>query len=79
MRTFTEEEVEILIQKCREMDKPKTNFDRIKAMSLEEMACWIHGIDHYVDDSETMVNLGNETLDDNLSDIMDWLQQEVEE
>lgn len=59
--------------------KKQTNFDRIKAMSVEEMACWIHGIDHYVDDSETMVNLGNETLDDNVSDIMDWLQQEVED
>ena len=37
MRTFTEEEVEILLN-SRICEKPKTNADRIRSMSDEELA-----------------------------------------
>lgn len=68
MRTFTEEEVEILIQKCREMDKHKTNFERIKAMSVEEMAEWLERFGTF-----------NQPCGLGAGQPLQWLQQEVEE
>ena len=38
MRTFSEEEVEFLMEKVREIGNTKTNADHIRAMSDEELA-----------------------------------------
>lgn len=43
MRTFTEEEVEILLN-SRVCEKPKTNADRIRSFSDEELADYIFGV-----------------------------------
>ena len=46
MRTFTEEEVEILLN-SRICEKPKTNADRIRSMSDEELAEFIKGLSEH--------------------------------
>ena len=43
MRTFTEEEVEILLNN-RIFEKPNTNAERIRSMSDEELADYIFGV-----------------------------------
>lgn len=64
MRTFTEEEVEILLN-SRVCEKSKTNADRIRSMSDEELA-------------EFLVNFAwdNEPTKE---EVYEWLQSEVEE
>lgn len=76
MRTFTEEEVEEMqyCEKCGyvqnqcECDKPKTNFDRIKAMSVEEFANF--AVTH------PMLAWDNDIND--YEDMLYWLNKEVE-
>ena len=63
MRTFTEEEVEILLN-SRVCEKPKTNADRIRAMSDEELA-------------EFLANFAWDN-EPTKKETYDWLQSEVE-
>ena len=64
MRTFTEEEVEILLN-SRVCEKPKTNADRIRSMSDEELA-------------EFLANFAWDN-EPTKKETYDWLQSEAEE
>ena len=56
-----------------------TNADRIRNMSDEELARWIHRIDHYIDEEKEMliVNFEGEELHDNQIRILEWLQSQI--
>ena len=55
----------------------KTNADRIRSMSDEELAEFLYGIDHFVDDGQCIVCFEEIRLNDDKVDILDWLQSEV--
>ena len=83
MRTFTEEEVEILLN-SRICEKPKTNADRIRSMSDEELAgSRVDRIDfytksdipEYIGDFEGIAN----GIEEAIALEIKWLQSEVEE
>ena len=83
MRTFTEEEVEILLN-SRICEKPKTNADRIRSMSDEELAgSRVDRIDfytksdipEYIGDFEGIAN----SIEEAIALEIKWLQSEVEE
>ena len=59
-------------------NKIETNADRIRAMSDEELADFLLGIDHYWDDGQCIVGFDNAILNDSKSDILEWLQSEAE-
>lgn len=66
---------------CYEGSEAKTeytNADRIRSMTDEELAEFLGGIDHTIDDCEFIVKIGDEWLHDSTADILDWLQSEVE-
>ena len=85
MRTFTEEEVEILLN-SRICDKPKTNADRIRSMSDDELTDII--LCPY-DTAGKPENIMPCVRDGNIQEpvspeyckkcMMGWLQSEVEE
>lgn len=85
MRTFTEEEVEIMLN-SRICDKPKTNADRIRSMSDDELTDII--LCPY-DTAGKPENIMPCVRDGNIQELvspeyckkcmMDWLQSEVEE
>ena len=83
MRTFTEEEVEILLN-SRICEKPKNNADRIRSMSDEELAgSRVDRIDfytksdipEYIGDFEGIAN----GIEEAIALEIKWLQSEVEE
>ena len=74
MRTFTEEEAEILLN-SRICEKPKTNADRIRSMSDEELALFLCNI--HEPDEDTIVIDDKEFFAE--TEILEWLQSEVEE
>ena len=83
MRTFTEEEVEILLN-SRICEKPKTRADRIRSMSDEELAgSRVDRIDfytksdipEYIGDFEGIAN----SIEEAIALEIKWLQSEVEE
>lgn len=60
-----------------------TNADRIRTMSDEELADWMHNLDHHFgDDNEPMVGVcdvdTNELTEiyDSFGDLLEWLQKE---
>jgi hypothetical protein len=55
---------------------PMTNGDRIRRMTDEELAKFISGIDHDYDDGEYVVWLEGDRMNDNSSDILEWLKRE---
>lgn len=62
----------------------KTNFDKIKEMSIEELAEFLHNIHDYFEDGEPLLSLclGEDddiVVGDNFADIKEWLEREVEE
>ena len=59
-------------------DTSTTNADRIRSMTDEELAEFLGGVDHTVDDCEFVVKIGDEWLHDSTADILEWLQSEVE-
>ena len=82
MRTFTEEEVEILLN-SRICEKPKNNADRIRSMSDEELAgSRVDRIDfytksdipEYIGDFEGIAN----GIEEAIALEIKWLQSEVE-
>lgn len=54
-----------------------TNAERIRSMSDEELAEFLYGVDHFVDDGQCMVCFEGIILNDDKADILDWLQSEV--
>ena len=58
-------------------DTSTTNANRIRSMTDEELAEFLGGIDHAIDDCEFIVKIGDEWLHDSTADILDWLQSEV--
>ena len=62
---------------CEDGSKFKkiNNFEKIRNMSIEEMAEFINGIDRY-DDYAILIN--GDTVIDMKSCILDWLQSEAE-
>lgn len=83
MRTFTEEEVEILLNSII-CEKPKTNADRIRSMSDEELAdSRVDRIDfytksdipEYIGDFDGIAN----GIEEAIALEIKWLQSEVEE
>ena len=83
MRTFTEEEVEILLN-SRICEKPKTRADRIRSMSDEELAgSRVDRIDfytksdipEYIGDFDGIAN----GIEEAIALEIKWLQSEVEE
>ena len=78
MRTFTEEEVEILLN-SRIFDKPKTNADRIRSFSDEELAAFISELNEGCLAGAGMVDCSNNTdCIDCKGVVLEWLQSEVE-
>ena len=82
MRTFTEEEVEILLN-SRICEKPKTRADRIRSMSDDELAgSRVDRIDfytksdipEYIGDFEGIAN----SIEEAIALEIKWLQSEVE-
>ena len=82
MRTFTEEEVEILLN-SRICEKPKTNADRIRSMSDEELAgSRVDRIDFYTK-SDIPEYIGDfagiaNSIEEAIALEIKWLQSEVE-
>ena len=78
MRTFTEEEVEILLN-SRVCEKPKTNADRIRSFSDEELADFIEQVST---DSMETISFGTkeyEEIWEHKETALQWLQSEVKE
>lgn len=78
MRTFTEEEVEILLN-SKVCEKPKTNADRIRSFSDEELAEFIEQVST---DSMDTISFGTkdyEEIWEHKETSLQWLQSEVEE
>ena len=77
MRTFTEEEVEILLN-SRVCEKPKTNADRIRSFSDEELAEFIEQVST---DSMETISFGTkeyEEIWEHKETALQWLQSELE-
>ena len=77
MRTFTEEEVEILLN-SRICEKPKTNADRIRSFSDEELAQFLIKTDCCLAKSEHVDCSNQEECGVCEEMIRSWLQSEVE-
>ena len=78
MRTFTEEEVEILLN-SRVCEKPRTNADRIRSFSDDELAEFIEQVST---DSMETISFGTkeyEEIWEHKETALQWLQSEVEE
>lgn len=56
----------------------QSNADIIRNMTDEELAEFLYGTDHYVDDSECIVCFSETRLHDSKEDILQWLQSEAE-
>lgn len=56
----------------------QTNADRIRSMTDEELAEFLHAIDFYNDYWESSIKLGGVYIDDSKLDILEWLQSEAE-
>lgn len=72
---------------CKDFYSPKTNGDRIRSMSDEELAKWIHNITQLEnpEDEEPMVSIydiyskKDIVIHDSYGDLLKWLQEPVEE
>lgn len=66
--------------------EPKTNADRIRNMTDEELAEWLHNICQFENSEHfPMISIYNldtkceEEIGDNYKDLIEWLQAEVKE
>lgn len=74
MRTFTDEEVEILLN-SRICEKPKTNADRIRSFSDEALAEFIRELNERCLAGAGMVDCSkNEDCIDCKGVVLEWLQ-----
>ena len=55
----------------------QTNADRIRSMTDEELAEFLYGTYHYEDDGEYLIKIGSVIIDDNKTDILEWLQEKA--
>lgn len=66
----------------RDSKKPKTNADRIRSMSDEELADMLHNIGSYVENGEPLVDIyigeKKSIVDDSFGCILEWLQSKAE-
>ena len=78
IRTFTEEEVEEMMDSgvC---EKPKTNADRIRSMSDEELAEFIEQVSTDSMDTFSFGTKEYEEIWEHKETALQWLQSEVEE
>ena len=77
MRAFTKKEVEILLN-SRVCEKPKTNADRIRSFSDDELAEFIEQVST---DSMETISFGTkeyEEIWEHKETALQWLQSEVE-
>ena len=56
----------------------RTNSDKIRSMTDEELAEFLYGLDHYWDDGQCILRINDNHLNDYKDDILDWLQSEAE-
>lgn len=71
------------LEPCKDcVPKKKTNADRIRAMSDEELADMLHNIGSYVENGEPLIDIyigeNKSTIDDSFGFILEWLQSEAE-
>ena len=63
-------------------EKKETNADRIRNMSDEELAIFIHNVSAYSEDEEPIIDVcireTHTTLYNDYVDILEWLQSEAE-
>ena len=78
MRTFTEEEVEIMLN-SRVCEKQKTNADRIRSFSDEELAEFIEQVSIDSMDTFSFGTKDYEEIWEHKETALQWLQSEVEE
>ena len=72
-------------ERCKYFGEVKqTNADRIRSMSDEELAEWLHNISQFESDGEEpMISIYNlntqkdEVIHDSYGDLLNWLQSEV--
>ena len=68
---------------CCRCDSRKTNADRIRSMSDEELADWLHNMCDFEKDEEPYKSIYNldteqeEEIHDSYGDLLKWLQSEV--
>lgn len=74
------------VHNAEEHFQPKTNADRIRNMTDEELAEWLHNICQFENsDHFPMISIYNldtkceEEIGDNYKDLIEWLQAEVKE
>lgn len=72
------EHMEQVSQICKDFKPKQTNADRIRAMSDEELKDLFSGIDHFWDIDTPTVVIEGKKMEDNPTDILEWLQSEVE-
>lgn len=69
---------------CCRCDSRKTNADRIRNMSDEELADWLHNMCDFEKDEEPYKSIYNldtekeEEIHDSYGDLLNWLQSEAE-
>ena len=67
---------------CCRCDSRQTNADRIRNMSDEELAIFIHNVSAYSEDEEPIIDVcireTHTTLYNGYVDILEWLQSEAE-
>ncbi len=71
------------VERYFEPTETRTNSDRIRSMTDEELADWLHNIDAYTGDDDepyaSMYNLDTEKTEevyDSYGDLLDWLKEE---
>lgn len=69
-----------IINEFAEEYKPKTNADKIRSMSDEELADMLHNIGSYVENGEPLIDIyigeDKTTIDDSFGFILEWLMAE---
>lgn len=77
------EAMSILSDMVGDNDNKQTNADRIRNMSDEELADWLHNMCDFEKDEEPYKSIYNldteqeEEIHDSYGDFLDWLQSEV--
>ena len=62
----------------RAREHPRTNAERIRNMTDEELAGFLYSTNHFADDGEWVIRIGEDMMQDSEEDILDWLRKEVE-
>lgn len=79
------EAINILSDMVTDNDSKQTNADRIRDMSDEELAEWIHNMCEFEKDEEPYRSIYNldtekeEEIHDSYGDLLKWLQSEAEQ